>query len=252
MYELPEVIPDVEVLLALQPEELAAKLVFLFQRHLERDPNWKPRFANIEPEPFRSRDDSVAPYPDTRREQVSVALAEAWSWLEAQGLLVPAPGTNGANGFRVLSRRARAFVDERDFTNFVIARRLPADAMHPRLASAVWLAFMRGDYDVAAFQAMKTVEIAVRDAAGLSAGDIGVPLMRRAFDITRGPLTDMEAEASERQARQNLFAGATGSYKNPHSHRDVQLDSAGEAIEIIMLANHLLRIVDARREVRKT
>jgi hypothetical protein len=34
-------------------------------------------------------------------------LVEAWAWLEAQGLLVPAGDTNDRNGGRVLSRRAR-------------------------------------------------------------------------------------------------------------------------------------------------
>ena len=58
----------------------------------------------------------------------------------------------------------------------------------------------------------------------------------------------MTIERAEREARSALFAGAIGSYKNPHSHRDVPLDDAAEATEVILLANHLLRIVESRCE----
>ena len=110
---------------------------------------------------------------------------------------------------------------------------------------------MRGEYDVAAFQAMKAVEVAVRNAAGLGNEMIGVKLMRAAFGPDNGSLTDMTSDAGERLGRMELFAGAIGSYKNPHSHRDVNLDDPAEAVEIILLANHLLRIVDVRRAAKQ-
>jgi hypothetical protein len=65
-----------------------------------------------------------------------------------------------------------------------------------------------------------------------------------------GPLTDPSADEGEREAMAHLFAGAIGVFKNPQSHRDVNVDDPTEAMEIIMLANRLLKIVDARVRAR--
>lgn len=178
--------------------------------------------------------------------EIEVAVAEAWNWLEVQGLLVPAPGTNGANGWRVLSRKAQKLSPSDDVRQFAKSRWIPKEMLHHRIADKVWAAFIRSEFDVAAFQAMKAVEIYVREAGKFDAGDIGTDLMRKAFHEENGPLTDKSAERSERQARSSLFAGAIGSYKNPHSHRDVDINGPEEAMEIVLLANHLLRIVDGR------
>jgi uncharacterized protein (TIGR02391 family) len=184
------------------------------------------------------------PHYGIRQRDVVEAVVEAWAWLEAQGLVVPEEGINGSNGFRRMSRRAHRFENESDFARYAVARRLPKDALHPRIAKKVWMAFMRGEFDVAVFQAMKAVEVSVRAATNIP--ELGVKLMQSAFKPEDGPLTDMSVESGERYARMHLFAGAIGSYKNPLSHRDVPLDDPSEAVEVILLANHLLRIVESR------
>jgi hypothetical protein len=48
--------------------------------------------------------------------------------------------------------------------------------------------------------------------------DISTGLMRKAFDKTTGPLTELSQPEAQRDSLAHLFAGAIGSYKNPHSH----------------------------------
>ena len=245
---VPQAIPDVDVFLALEPEELGAKLLFLISRRFPDGSMFTLR--SFENEIWEQQMYGPQIYPRERRTAVALAFSEAWAWLEAQGLVVPAPDGNGQNGFRVLSRRARRFESEAEFANYAVARILPREALHRRIADKVWIAFMRGEFDVAAFQAMKAVEVSVREAGGFPDGFLGTKLMQAAFAPDNGPLTDMNAESGERLGRMHFFVGAIACYKNPHSHRDVNLDDPAEAVEIILLANHLLRIVDSREKAR--
>jgi uncharacterized protein (TIGR02391 family) len=123
--------------------------------------------------------------------------------------------------------------------------------LHPRIASTVRLLFSQGLYDLAAFEAMKQVEIRVRELSNASAGDIGVRLMRQAFKPDGGPLTDAKQEKGEQDATSSLFAGAIGTFKNPTSHRDVEYDDPTEASEIVVLGDLLLRMLDRRAKALK-
>lgn len=246
MRELAQAIPDVEAVLAMAPEELGAKVLFLLRRRAWTgavDELGRARFhlGNLTAE---LRDSSA--YPEGRRTEVQAALIEAFAFLEGQGLIVPALGNSGSHE-RTLSRRALSFADEAEYVGFRIARLLPREALHPEISEKIWLAFMRGDYALAVFEAFKRVEIQLRAASRADAGLSAVKVANFAFNPENGPLTDQESEGGERQASRDLFAGALGYLKNPYSHRDVDYDHPVEAASAVMFASLLLRILDSRK-----
>ena len=133
MKELAQVIPDAQVLIALEPEELGAKMLFLLRK---RRPSDMSSLTNLEGELWEGSHlrNGEPLYPRAQRGAISVAMTEAWAWLEAQGLIVPAPDSNGRNGWRVLSRRAKRFESEAEFANYAVARMLPREVLHRRIA----------------------------------------------------------------------------------------------------------------------
>lgn len=231
-----DLIPDHEALLALEPEELAGVLLE-YLNSLGPDDGGQLNRYNF------SLNHTVQEYPERNRQAVLQALMEAWVWLEREGLIIPRPGSQGE--WVVVSRRGHQLGNSEGIEAYRKANLLPRRLLYPTIAQKVWAAYLRGDYDTAVFQAFKEVEISVRTASGLSDTDLGVDLMRRAFHPQSGPLTDSEAPKGEREALAHLFAGAIGSYKNPHSHRHVRID-APEAMEMITLASHLLKIAEQR------
>ncbi len=245
-------IPDLDTLLGMEPEELGAHLLMAIRDEV-RPPNQAMVHPNNHIQSLARRMLGLAhdePMPREKDDEVHRAMTEAWVWLEAQGLLVPGDRLNGGNGWRVPSRRAMRFSGVDEFVSFAVARRLDPTILHLRIRATVWAAFVRGHFEIAAFAALKAVEVAVREAAGYGNDRYGKELMAMAFNPENGPLTDTAAEKGERTARRDLFCGAIGSYKNALSHRDVDLNDPVEAVEVVMLANHLLRIVD--RQVART
>lgn len=184
-------------------------------------------------------------YAMHHQEEVHSAIAEAWSWLETAGLLVRAHGMNGTNGWFVVSRAGWRVLADNNFARFRRQASFPKELLHPSIADEVWADLLRDRLDIAVIVAFRAVEVAVRDAGGYGANDLGIPLMRRAFDPRTGPLRDPDKTEAERENLAHLFVGAI-SYKNGVSHRTGMISEVADAQEMVMLATHLLRIVDAR------
>ena len=214
MSNLPPPFPENDVLLALQPAEVAEYLL----RYLD-ELHSTGRHAQV---------NILGRFDETAGSRIGQAIAEAWAWAEAQGLLVPSAG-NRSVGVVELSRRAEALLLGNGFAKHRQAAGLPRELLHPTIADKAWHHFIAGDYEVAVFAAFKALEILRRWQPGAR-----LP-----------PLTDKALEEGEREAVGHLFAGAFGLFRNPVGHREVSYDGPIEPAEQLIVASHLMRIVDA-------
>ena len=230
-----ELIPDHELLLSLEPGELAGVVLEYLHSLPEADSQFS--FHNF------SLPHTIAGYPGEHQKDITIALREAWQWLENEGFIIPTPGFHP--DMVSITRKGERVRNAQSLEVYRKANLLPRQLLHPTIAEGVWIHFARGKYDTAVFEVFKAVEVTVQDAGGYTEENYGVPLMRQAFDPEQGTLTDKDQLKPEKEATAHLFAAAIGLYKNPHSHRDIPI-AAEEAAEMIIFASHLLRIIDSR------
>jgi len=245
-----EMLPDAESLLDLEPEELAGHLLISLRDDQSIELVSIMSYDSVPKSLGDMSSEIRQKYPYEHDKAVHLALIEAWQWLEREGFVAPSPislaheWVGGPTRYFV-TRRGQKINTTEALEAYHKESLLPKRQLHASIARKVWATFLRGDYDTAVFQAFKEVEIAVRKAGSYKDTDYGTDLMRKAFHEENGNLTDVDQKKEERQALSHLFAGAIGYYRNPLSHREVGV-RAEAAVEMIILASHLLRIVDSR------
>jgi uncharacterized protein (TIGR02391 family) len=232
-------------ILELEPEDLALPLLRDVAESEQRG-DAPPHLGNF----MNGVGIHLGSHPSKVVEAVQRALTEAWVWLERELLLAPRPDQHSR--FMFVTRRGHAFLESGDVASLHAMGLLPKGVLDPALSAKVRAAYIRGEYDVAVFHAFKHVEVRVRELSGLGDDLLGTKLMRKAFDVDAGPLTDMGQNAAERQALSDLFSGAIGLFKNPGSHRDVPLNDPIDAVELLLFADQLVKIAARHAQRRVT
>ncbi len=223
--------PSIETVLEMEPSELAP---FVLKDLNEIDQINRYNYT------LKTNGD-MQDYAGEHIKDFQKQLMEAFIWLEREMFLAPAPDSQGE--WRFITRSGEKVLQEEDFSAYKKGFLLPSENLHPVLIRKVKPLFLRGDYDTAIFQAFKAIEVQVRKVGEYTKSDLGVDLMRKAFNPQTGKLANTHSLPAEKEAMSNLFSGAIGLFKNPVSHRDIEIITAEEASDYIKLANCLLKMV---------
>ena len=184
------------------------------------------------------------PYSAKARADVARVIGRAWKALDDIGFIEEPDSYNGKNGFRVPSAKGKSAYAVADYVGARMRSKFTREMFHPALPDAAWNAFTVGDYDMAVFEAFRSLEVAVRTKGGFASTDFGAALMKKAFAPDTGPLCDKAAPRHRQKARCELFTGAFGEIRNPKGHNDPTITDALVAAEELMSAGVLRRIVD--------
>ena len=111
--------------------------------------------------------------------------------------------------------------------------------------------FVDGYYARAVEESFKCLNNAVKDKSGSTDRD-GAPLMRAVFSLN-APILKLNplqspSERDEQQGYMDLFAGAMTGIRNPRAHEHSLVDAGEVALELLTLANHLMRKLDGAVE----
>ncbi len=237
--QVQEYFPSVDDVKELQPEEIGMIIMsFFMDQEAERRPSGSLNQYNF-----------MLSIHSTYLKDVENEIAEGLHWLYIEGMIADRPAST--DNWIFVTRRGKALAASADLNSYLTTDLLPRESLDPVLIIDSRELFRKGRFDLAVLEAYRQVEIRVRKACGYGNDEYGTTLMGNAFHKENGPLTDKEQEGGERVAVRNIFTGAIGLFRNPISHRNVNINDPNEAAALILFADYLLKFVERRVQMVK-
>ncbi|GAG94614.1 unnamed protein product, partial [marine sediment metagenome] len=137
--------PPPDEALALEPEELAIFLLKDLCKGEESGSNLNLHNYTLP--------GHLQAYAGENYHEISKAITESWIWLERELMLAPIPGRE--RQWVYVTKRGEKLAEESDISKYMAGHIIPPNSLDPILASKVLPLFIRGDFDIAVFQAFK-------------------------------------------------------------------------------------------------
>lgn len=135
-------------------------------------------------------------------------------------------------------------VPESEFIRVVSKYALtPETYVHPLIIKKCFSLLNNSEFESAVLQAFKAIETSIRKKINATSELYGNRLIRKAFNANDGLLTDHSLSKAERDAFCNYIVGAFSFYRNPSSHRDINMDFIS-AFDKIVVASDLIKTIE--------
>lgn len=116
-------------------------------------------------------------------------------------------------------------------------------ALHPKVLERCKELYEAGKYDEAILNGYKLIEVTLRGASHEKPHLLGTDLATFILNPAN-PILRFSDRHAEQEAAHALYRGAIGLFKNPLSHRFLDIDDRQRAFELLTLASLLLRLID--------
>lgn len=124
---------------------------------------------------------------------------------------------------------------------------------HTDLRRATRKLFSEQNYALAVEEAFKCLDNFVKKRGGI--GESGADLMRQTFSPKKPvlQLSDMKTESqrNQQQGYMEILAGCMTGIRNPRAHAHAYQDDSRAALEMLVMANHLFKVVGSAKRVRR-